>query len=118
MNHFILFSLCLVSVEVFLRFNFLGILNLILETTKKVLRVIPQKKISDHWKEKIIPTYALILMKHSSQIILILFTIISFFFIMDFLLNDFIVFALSIVGIIESILFVSVYLFLRKLFVQ
>ena len=49
------------------------------------------------------------------QIILILFTIISFFFIVDFLL--FYVFALTIVGIIESIL-LYLCIFFKKLFVN
>ncbi len=114
MNHFALFLVCILSVEFFFRLNFLSNLNLILQTTKKVIYVISQDNISDHWKEKIIPVYALKIIKFSLQISIILLCVISLFIISDVFIIGFLTFTFSFIGIIESILFASGYAFLRK----
>ena len=56
MIHFVLLLVCVLSVEVFIRFNFLLILDSILRVIRKVIYVIPQDNISDHWKEKVVPS--------------------------------------------------------------
>ena len=114
MIHFLLFLVCIISAEVFIRLNFLSHLDSILTVTKKVTYVIPQNNISDHWKEKVIPIYAFRIMKYSLQILLILFLILSFFFIADFFLNNFLAFTLSLIGILESMVFGFGYIYLRK----
>ena len=118
MNHFLLFFVCILSVEIFIRLNFLPILDSILNVTKKVTYVIPQDNISDHWKEKVIPAYALKIMKYSLQILVILFLIISFFFAADYFLSGFLIFTLSLVGILESIVFAFGFVLLRKLLIK
>ncbi len=118
MNHLLLLLVCIVSVEVFIQFKFLSILNSILKVTKKVIYIIPQDKISDTWKEKVVPAYALRIMKHSLQIFLIISLILCFFIAGDFFLNNFILFTLSLTGIIESIVFVFGYAKLRQLFIK
>jgi len=95
--------------------NFLSLLDSILKVTKKVTHVIPENNISDHWKEKVIPAYALRIMKYSLQILMILLLIISLFFITDFFFNRFLAFTLSLMGILESIVFAFGYVYLRKL---
>ena len=118
MIHLLLLLVCVLSVEVFIRLNFLLHLDSILKVVKKVTYVIPQNNISDHWKEKIIPAYALRIMKYSLQILLILLLIISLFFITDFFNHNFLVFTLSLIGIIESMVFAFGYIYLRKLFIK
>ena len=118
MIHLLLLLVCILSIEVFIRLNFLSYLDSILKVTKRVTYTIPNIKISDHWKEKVIPLYALRIMKYSLQILLILFLILSFFFIADFFLNDFLIFTLSLIGIIESMVFAFGYVYLRKLFIK
>ena len=118
MIHLLLSLVCILSVEVFIRLNFLSYLDSILKVTKRVSYVIPKSNISDHWKEKVIPVYALRIMKYSLQIFLILLLIISLFFIADFFFNDFIVFTFSLIGIIESMVFAFGYVFLRKSFIK
>jgi preprotein translocase subunit SecE len=118
MIHLLLLLVCVLSVEVFIRLNFLSLLDSILKVTRKVIYVIPQDNISDHWKEKVIPAYALRIMKYSLQILLILFLILSFFFIADFFLNDFLIFTLSLIGIIESMVFAFGYVYLRRSFIK
>ena len=114
MNHLILLLVCILSFEIFIRSNFFSILGSILEVTRKVTHIIPQENISDHWKERIIPAYALRIMKYSLQILLILLLILSFFFIADHFFNDFLDLALSLVGVVESIVFAFGYIYLRK----
>jgi hypothetical protein len=118
MTHLLLVLVCILSVEVFIRLNFLSHLNSILIVTKKVTYVIQQNSISDHWKEKVIPSYALKIMKYSLKILLILIFIMSLFFIPNFFINNFIAFTLSLTGIIESMIFAFGYFFLRKQFIE
>ena len=114
MIHFILLLVCLISIEVFIRLYFLSILDSILLATRKVIRLILQKNISDHWKEKAVPAYALRIMKYSLQILMVLLLIFSIFFIADFFFSGLFTLTLSLIGIIESILFVLGYAFIRK----
>ena len=118
MTHILLILVCISSVEVFIRLNFLSYLDLILKVTKRVTNIIPQDKISDHWKEKVIPAYALRIMKYSLRILLILLLIMSLFFIVDFFYTDFLAFTFSLIGIIESMVFAFGYVYLRKLFTK
>ena len=118
MNHLLLSLVCILSAEIFIRLNFLSYLDLILKVTKKVTYIIPKSNISDHWKEKVIPVYALWIMKYCFQILLILLLILFLFFIADIFYNDFIAFTLSFVGIIESLIFAFGYVFLRRLFIK
>ena len=118
MIHLLLSLVCIVSVEVFIRLNFLSLLDSMLKVIKKVTYVIPQNNISDNWKEKVIPAYALKIMKYSLQILLILLLIMSLFFIADYFFNDFLAFTFSLVGIIESMVFAFGYVYLRKAFIK
>ena len=118
MIHLLLLMVCIVSVEVFIQFNFLSILDSMLKVIKKVTYVIPKDKISDHWKERVVPAYALSIMKYSLQILMILLLILSFFIATDFFSNNLLSFTLSLTGIIESIVFVYGYVYLRQLFIK
>jgi len=118
MIHFLLLLVCVLSVEIFIRLNFLSILDSILKVTKKATYVIPQDKISDHLKEKVIPAYALRIMKYSLHILMILLLILCLFLIADFFFNGFLVLTVSLVGIIESLVFAFVYAYLRKALIK
>ena len=69
MIHITLLMVCILSVEVFIKFNLLSSLNEILLIFNKVKTVIPNKHISDHWKEKVIPTYSKKIMFFSLKIL-------------------------------------------------
>ena len=97
--------------------KFLYLLDSLCKVAIKVTRVIPAGNVSDHWKERVIPEYALIIMKRSIQILIILLLIISIF-IVDYIKNDFIKFSLSLVGIIDSICFAFGYVYLRNFFAK
>ena len=114
MIHFVLLLVCVLSVEVFIRFHFLSVLESTLKVIRKVTYVIPQDNISDHWKEKVVPAYALTMMKYSLQILLILLLILSLFFVADYFFNEFLALTLSFFGVIISMVFALGYYYLRK----
>jgi hypothetical protein len=118
MTHLILLLICVLSVELIIKFNFLSLFDSILNVTKKVTYIIPKNSISDHWKEKIIPVYAFRIMKYSLQILFILFLIFSLFLITNHFFNNFLAFAVSLFGIVESIIFAFGYSYLRKLYIK
>jgi len=114
-NHLILFIICLLTVEIFIRSNYVPLINSTINASKKAISIILNKNISDHWKENIIPKYSLQMMKYSLLMILILFLVIFIFVIADNLFSGFLVFTLSWNGIIESILISFTYAYIRKL---
>ena len=81
---------------------------------RKVIHVIPQNNISDHWKEKVIPAYALEMMKHSLKILMLLLLILFLFFVADYFFNEFLALTLSFFGVIVSMVFALGYYYLRK----
>ena len=115
MNHLVLLINCVLSVEIFIRSNYLHLINSTIYVSKKAISTIVNKNISDHWKENIIPKYSLQMMKYSLQMLLILFLIIFIFVIVDYFSKGFITFTLSWNGIIESILIAFSYAYIRKL---
>ena len=115
MNHLILFVICLISVEIFIKSNYITLINSTINLSKKAIYIILNKKISDHWKENIIPKYALLMMKYSLQMLSIIFLIIFIFFIADNLFSGFFAFTLNLNGIIESILLAFSYAYIRKI---
>ena len=116
MNHLILFVICFLSVEIFIRSNYVHLINSTINVSKKAISTILNKNISDHWKENIIPKYSLQMMNYSMQMLLILFLIIFIFVIADNLFSGFLDFTFSWNGIIESILLAFSYAYIRKNF--
>ena len=114
MNHLILCIICFLSVEIFIRSNYILLLNSTFKFSKKATSTILNKNISDHWKEKIIPKYSLQMMKCSLQMLIILFSIIFIFVIGNYFLIGFLKFTLSWHGLIASILFAFSYVYIRK----
>jgi len=107
---------CFLSIELFLRLKFMSHVNSIARNTNKVFRVIISSNISDHWKEKMVPTYAFILLKNSLLILVILFLIILVFSAFIVISSKFLTLILSITGVAMSIFISFIYLKLRVTF--
>ena len=118
MNHFVLLIVCVLSVEIFTRWNYIDLISSIVGIGKKAVITIFNKNISDHWKENIITKYSMQMIRYSLQMLLIIFLIIFIFFIADNFLSGFLSFTFSLVGIIESLLFGFAYTYFKKLFVR
>ena len=116
MSHLLLFSLCILSIEVFIRSNFLLKLKSIINVSKKAIYVLKNKNITDHWKEKVIPAYSVALMKEVIYVLLILLLIFTFFIGADNFFENFIESIFSLIGFMESIAYAFGYIYLRKFF--
>ena len=114
MNHLILFFACVFWVELFVRFNYISLVDLTIKELNRAVKVILNKKISDHWKEIIIPIYSMKAIKYSIQIIISTLVLISFFYILGRFFNQFIENIFSFFGIFESIIFSILYLKIRR----
>jgi len=114
-NHLILFVICVLSVEIFIRSNYISLINSLVAVSKKAIHIISNNNISDHWKENIIPKYSIQMMKVSLQMLLIFLLIIFIFVMADNILSGFLEFTFSWNGIIESILLAFSYVYIRKL---
>lgn len=118
MIHILLLIICVFSVEFFIRLKFLTIIDSMIKITKKVINVISSKYISEHWKEKIIPVYALRIMNYSIQLLFIFLITLSPIIIIDFFFNDLLVFIFSFIGIFESLFFSFGYIYIRQSFLK
>ncbi len=115
MNHLILLVICSLSIEIFIRSNYLYLISSLNKVIKKSIYTITNKNISDHWKENIIPKYSLQMFKYSMQMLLIFLLIIFIFIISDNFYRGFLAFTFSLKGIIESILIAFSYAYIRRL---
>ena len=116
MSHIFLLMVCLASIELIYVFNFSQCLGSLLITTKKVIHIIPNKKISDHWKELVVPYYATSIIRSSLRILSMLLIIIILIITIDIIISDFLIFIFSFNGIVESLVFSCLYVFLRNIF--
>ncbi len=118
MKHCILLVLCVLSIEIFIRSNYIFLINSLVKVSKKAIYIVLNKNISDHWKEKIITKYSLQMIKNSLQMLLIIFLIFFIFIIADNLFTGILAFTFSLNGIIESILIAFSYAYIRKLILK
>ena len=119
MVHYVyLIVACVLSIELFLRLKFMSYVNSIGRNSNKVFRVIISSNISDHWKEKMVPVYAFILLKNSLLILGILFLIIFVFSSFVVLSSKFLTLILSVTGVVVSIVISLTYLKLRVTFFE
>ena len=109
---------CVLSIELFLRLKFMSYVNSIAKNSNKVFHVIISSNISDHWKEKMVPVYAFILLKNSLLILGILFLIILVFSAFIVLSSKFLTLLLSVAGVATSIVISFTYLKLRVTFLN
>ena len=100
--------------EVLIRSDYIKFMHSIIKNGKKSIHLILNKKISDHWKENIIPIYSWRMIKSSIYLLLIFGFIILIFLVTDNLLKNFFTFSFSLNGVTESILFVFSYAYLRR----
>ena len=119
MIHVVTLLVSVWSIEIVIQLKFLSLVSSILKLKRKVTHILLEGKISDHWKEQIIPIYAWKIMKCTIKMLLILLLVLSLFFLVDnHFSNDFLKFVLSLSGFVESVFFGFGYLYLRKSFIK
>jgi len=85
-----------------------------LKLYQKIINLFRYKNVSDSRKEKLIINYSKSLFLASIKIITILLTILVFILILNLLFNSYLNLLISILGIIESTIFLIVYHLIRK----
>ena len=118
MKHLILLISCSFSIEVLIRSDYFDLINSLIRVSKKAIYTITNDKVSDHWKENIIPKYSIQMMKYSMQMLLTILSIIFIFLTLDKFFSGFLAFTFSINGIIELILISFGYVYIRKLYLN
>lgn len=114
MNHFALLILCIVSIEILIRLNYLSLIFSTSRICKKAIIVLRNRKISDHWKESAVSIYSLQLIKYSIINLSIVLLILSVFIIINSLNKGFLEFIISFQGIIGSLIISFSYFYIRK----
>ena len=108
--------LIVISIEIINISNYIYIIKSLLKISIKASTLILNKNISDHWKEKIIPQYSYKIFKLSLSILLIFLGIFGLFYFIGLLFTDFFNLILSTLGILASILFSLLYVYLKNIF--
>ena len=104
------------SVEIFMRSNFMQHLSIIYATIQTAQKVIRSSRISDHWKEKAIPLYAITMLINSMKLLITLASILTVFIILTLFSGSLEYLALSMLGVIEAIIIASLYILVRRHF--
>jgi hypothetical protein len=101
-DYFYLVLSCSLSIEILFRLKFISHVYNISRNAVKAIQIITSSRISDHWKEKTVPIYALIILKKSLVILGILFLIIIIFSFFTLISSNYLEFLLSFKGFLLS----------------
>ncbi|MBT3453526.1 MAG: hypothetical protein HN447_00770 [Lentimicrobiaceae bacterium] len=77
------------------------------------LKLVSSSNISDHWKERVIPKYALIIIINALKFLGVLCLIVVVFIGFHLLFDEFFQFSISIVGMVEMLVFSVIYIKIR-----
>ena len=115
MNFFFLFFFIIISIELIFKLKYVSLINSLIKLIKKSTITILNKKVSDNWKERILPMYSLRMIKSSLSVLLIFLSIIFIFSITGKFNDDFFSLVFSLRGILASILFGFGYIYISKI---
>ena len=113
-HYFILPFFCIFSIELFVRIKALVFVHKMYEKFSSFAKLMSSKHISDHWKEVVIPAYALIIIINALKFLGVLLLIAAMFTGLVLLFTGFFQFSISVAGILEMLLFSLIYLNIRS----
>ena len=108
--------LCVISVELIIRTKVFQHLSIVTKTSKRATSLMTSKKISDHWKEKVLPAYSLNILKASITMLVTFLMIIALFLIASKASASFLSYTLSAIGIVHAIALSAIYVKIRFAF--
>lgn len=114
MINIILLLNIIICCEILNGLKYFSLLKSLLKLIEKSRFIVTQNKISDHWKEKIIPIYSLKIMRLSFYMLLIFLIFFFLFYFVDIFVNDFLNFLFSVKGIFSSIIYTFLYLYIKR----
>ena len=104
-NHLVLVIFCVVAIEFFIRIDALAFVQKMYEKFASFAKLMSANSISDHWKEKVIPQYALIIIVNALKFLAVLFLILGLFAGLGWIFDGFFQFSISMIGMLEMLLF-------------
>ena len=113
--HIFLFIFSAVSIHIFQYFKFISKLENYLIIIKKIKRTVFSKKISDHWKEKIIFKYSYLLFFSSARILCFFAIILVFYLILNYIYPLFGSYLLTVKGTLEATIIGLIYFYLKNM---
>lgn len=113
-DYFLLSLFSLLAIEIFITLKAIAFIRASFIIYTKLAKLITSNKISDHWKEKMVPYYAVLAIKENIKFLSVLVAIVVPYFFFTQLSNSFLEFSLSSVGIFIMLLFSALYLQIRK----
>jgi len=113
--HIFLFIFSAATIHLFQYFKFINKLENYLIVLKKIQKTIFSKKISDHWKEKVIFKYSYLLLFSSAQILGFFAIILVFYLILTYLSPLFGSYLLTMIGTLEATAMALIYFSLKKM---
>ena len=115
-THFFTILFSIFVVEIIKLLDLVLKLKKIFSISKKIIKIIISKKISDNWKEKFLLKSSFMLLINSFQIIMVLLIILTLFFIGTYLNDEFFSFILSLAGLCEMTISIFLYITIKKYF--
>jgi hypothetical protein len=113
--HLYLIAFSVITTHAVQYFQLLNKFDKFLINFKKINRTLFSKKISDHWKEKIIFTYSYLLLFSSLQILGIFSAFVALFLVLDTINPLFGSYIFSIAGAVEAVIASLVFVSLKKM---
>lgn len=113
--HVYLIVFSVITTHAFQHFKVLNKFDNLLINLKKINRTLFSRKISDHWKEKIIFRYSYSLLSSSAQILGIFAIVLAFYFILSYINPLFGSYLISISGTVEAVIASLVFLSIKKM---
>ena len=92
----------------------LGFVQKMVEKFSSFAKLMLSTSVSDHWKERVIPKYALIIIINALKFLGVLLLIVVIFSGLGWIVDGFFKFSISLVGIVEMLIFSIFYLKIRS----
>lgn len=112
-NEIMLIAVCIFTVEVFIRYSFIPNLKLTIVILKNFFRYIPNKRISDHWKERAVKGYSIIILGNSLKIFIKISFVLIIFVAVSFIFDGFYEFLFLVSSFIKSLFYILIYSFFK-----
>lgn len=113
-NHLVLVVFCVITIEFFIRIDALNFVHKMVEKFASFVKLMSSNSVSDHWKERVIPTYALIIIINALKFLSVLLLVVGLFLGLGWLFDEFFQLSISVVGMVEMLLLSLFYLKIRQ----
>ena len=105
---------CIFAIELFLGIDAVIFLHRMYKQFSSFVNLMSTKYVSDHWKERVVPVYALIIIINALKFLGVMLFIVALFLGLMIIFPGFFNFTTSIFGIVVVLLFSLTYLKIRQ----